>query len=174
MPWGPFSSANEFTTMIDWIGEQPDWLGYAIVSPENGPVGIANYLRISPSAGSIEVGGIAYTSVLQQTRAATEAMFLMADQAFSLGYRRYEWKCDDLNIASRNAALRLGFTYEGTHRQAMVYKGRNRDTAWYSILDGEWKILRPIYEQWLAPANFNESGRQLSSLNARGRADSEK
>ena len=118
---------------------------------------MAAYLRIDPANGVIEVGHINYSSRLQQTRAATEAMFLMMRRAFDeLGYRRYEWKCDSLNEPSRRAAARLGFQFEGIFRQAVVYKGRNRDTAWFSILDGEWPALRGAYEQWLAPANFDE------------------
>ena len=128
-------------------------------------VGVAAYLRIDPANGAIEVGHINYSSRLQQTRAATEAMFLMMRRAFDeLGYRRYEWKCDSLNEPSRRAAARLGFQFEGIFRQAVVYKGRNRDTAWFSILDHEWPALRGAYEQWLAPANFDDRGRQRHSL----------
>ena len=128
-------------------------------------VGVAAYLRIDPANGVIEVGHINYSSRLQQTRAATEAMFLMMRRAFDeLGYRRYEWKCDSLNEPSRRAAARLGFQFEGIFRQAIVYKGRNRDTAWFSILDREWPALRGAYEQWLAPGNFDEHGRQRHSL----------
>ena len=128
-------------------------------------VGVAAYLRIDPANGAIEVGHINYSSRLQQTRAATEAMFLMMRRAFDeLGYRRYEWKCDSLNEPSRRAAARLGFQFEGIFRQAVVYKGRNRDTAWFSILDREWPALRGAYQQWLAPANFDDQGRQRHSL----------
>ncbi len=120
-------------------------------------VGVAAYLRIDPANGAIEVGHINYSSRLQQTRAATEAMFLMMRRAFDeLGYRRYEWKCDSLNEPSRRAAARLGFQFEGIFRQAVVYKGRNRDTAWFSILDHEWPALRGAYQQWLAPGNFDD------------------
>jgi RimJ/RimL family protein N-acetyltransferase len=130
-------------------------------------VGVAAYLRIDPANGSIEVGHINYSSQLQRTRAATEAMFLMMRRAFDeLGYRRYEWKCDSLNEPSRRAAARLGFQFEGIFRQAVVYKGRNRDTAWFSILDHEWPVLRGAYEQWLEPANFDDRGRQRHSLAA--------
>jgi RimJ/RimL family protein N-acetyltransferase len=126
-------------------------------------------MRIDPANGVIEVGGINYSPLLQRKPAATEAMYLMMRRAFELGYRRYEWKCDSLNAPSRAAAQRLGFSYEGVFRQAWVYKGRNRDTAWFSIIDGEWPALREAFERWLAPANFDANGRQrtgLSSLTA--------
>ncbi len=163
MPWGPFATPADLEAVVDWIGAQPDWQGYAIVTPQ-GPQGMACYLRIDPANGVLEVGAIAYAPALQRTTAATEAMFLLADRAFAAGFRRYEWKCDDLNAASRSAAIRLGFTYEGTFRQAVVYKGRNRDTAWYSIVDREWPQLRSSYARWLDPANFDEGGRQRSRL----------
>ena len=143
-----------------------DSLFHAIIDGASGhAVGVAAYLRIDPANGAIEVGHINYSSRLQQTRAATEAMFLMMRRAFDeLGYRRYEWKCDSLNEPSRRAAARLGFQFEGIFRQAVVYKGRNRDTAWFSILDGEWPAVRSGFEQWLAPDNFDDAGRQRRSL----------
>ena len=122
-------------------------------------------MRIDPAAGVIEVGGINYSPRLQRQPAATEAMYLLMRRVFDeLGYRRYEWKCDSLNAPSRAAAQRLGFRYEGLFRQATVYKGRNRDTAWYSILDSEWPALRAAFERWLDPANFDRDGRQRASL----------
>jgi RimJ/RimL family protein N-acetyltransferase len=128
-------------------------------------VGVASYLRIAPAVGSIEVGHILYSPLLQRSRAATEAMYLMMRRAFGeLGYRRYEWKCDALNGPSRRAAARLGFVYEGTFRQATIYKGRNRDTAWYSITDGEWPAVRAAFERWLEPGNFDGEGVQRSTL----------
>ncbi|MGD8870595.1 MAG: GNAT family protein, partial [Gemmatimonadota bacterium] len=131
-------------------------------------VGVASYLRIDPAVGSIEVGHIHYSPLLQRTRAATEAMYLMARRVFDeLGYRRYEWKCDDLNAPSRAAAERLGFTYEGTFRKHRIYKGRNRDTAWYSITDSEWPAIRQAMEAWLDPSNFDESAKQRTRLAAR-------
>jgi RimJ/RimL family protein N-acetyltransferase len=127
-------------------------------------VGVASLMRIDPPNGVIEVGGINYSPLLQRTPAATEAMFLLMRRVFTLGYRRYEWKCDSLNAPSRRAAQRLGFSYEGIFRQAIVTKGRNRDTAWYACIDREWPALEAAYERWLAPGNFDEEGRQRVSL----------
>jgi RimJ/RimL family protein N-acetyltransferase len=142
-----------------------DPLFFAIVErAANRPVGMAAYLRIMPAAGSIEVGAIHYSPLLAGTTGATEAMYLMMKRAFELGYRRYEWKCDSLNAPSRVAARRLGFTYEGTFRQAAVYKGRTRDTAWFSIVNSEWPRLREVFERWLDPENFDVDGRQRSRL----------
>ncbi|MEZ5287532.1 MAG: GNAT family protein [Vicinamibacterales bacterium] len=126
--------------------------------------GVASYLRITPAAGTIEVGHIHFSPALQQTPAATEAMYLMMRRAFELGYRRYEWKCDALNAPSRRAAQRLGFSYEGVFRQALVTKGRNRDTAWYACIDAEWPALSRAFERWLAPDNFDAGGRQREAL----------
>lgn len=139
---------------------------HAIVDTRTGrAVGVAAYLRIDPANGVIEVGHINYSPALQRTAAATEAMYLMLRRAFDeLGYRRYEWKCDSLNAASRAAAIRLGFRFEGVFRQALVYKGRNRDTAWFSITDGEWPAIRAEFERWLAPENFDPHGVQNSPL----------
>ena len=129
--------------------------------------GVAAYQRAAPEHGSVEVGHIALSPRLQRTVAATEAMALMMGHVFNvLGYRRYEWKCDALNLPSRRAAKRLGFTYEGTFRQAVVVKGRNRDTAWFSVTDGEWQLLEPAFAAWLAPANFDALGQQRQSLSA--------
>jgi len=127
-------------------------------------VGVASYLRIDAPVGVIETGHIHYSPLMQQTPVATEAMYLMMRRVFDeLGYRRYEWKCDSLNERSRNAALRLGFKYEGTFRQATMYKGRNRDTAWFSVIDKEWPSLKTAFEQWLEPGNF-DGGQQKISL----------
>lgn len=125
---------------------------------------MAAFLRITPEAGTIEVGHIAYAPELQRTRAATEAMFHLMPWVFEAGYRRYEWKCDALNGPSRRAAERLGFSFEGIFRQAAVVKGRNRDTAWYACIDGDWPALRAAYETWLDPANFDAHGRQRQAL----------
>ena len=137
----------------------------AICLPDGRPVGIASYLRLDHVNGSVEVGGIAYAAELQRTTAATEAMYLMMRHVFdNLGYRRYEWKCDSLNEPSRRAAARLGFTYEGTFPNAVVYKGRNRETDWFSITDDEWPAIRSAFETWLDPANHDEQGRQRRPL----------
>jgi RimJ/RimL family protein N-acetyltransferase len=162
---GPYASFDEYR---DWLvrqapGADPSFR--AFVSQETGEaVGIGAYMRIDPAAGSIEVGHLALSPALQRSPAATEAMYLMMRHAFELGYRRYEWKCDSLNERSRSAAERLGFTFEGLFRHATVYKGRSRDTAWYSVIDSEWPLLREAFECWLDPGNFDRSGAQLSRL----------
>ena len=128
------------------------------------PGGIASYLRITPEAGSIEVGHICISPSMQRGAAATEAMFLMMDWAFRAGYRRYEWKCNALNIPSRRAAQRLGFSYEGIFRNHMIVKGRNRDTAWFSVIDSDWPALSEAYRIWLSPTNFDAKGQQRERL----------
>jgi RimJ/RimL family protein N-acetyltransferase len=165
LAYGPFASVREYREWMsaNCLGSDP--LFYAIVDPVDGkPKGVASYLRIAPAIGSIEVGHLLFSPALKQSTAATEAMFLMMEQAFALGYRRYEWKCDSLNAASRRAAERLGFTFEGIFRNATVYKGRSRDTAWYSIIDQEWPALRGAFLTWLKPSNFDSQGRQKSPL----------
>jgi RimJ/RimL family protein N-acetyltransferase len=165
--YGPFADVESYRAwiMATCLGKDP--LFFAILDLTDGkPVGVASYLRITPASGSIEVGHLHYSERLKRTPAATEAMFLMMQRAFTLGYRRYEWKCDALNAPSRAAAQRLGFSYEGIFRQATVYKGRNRDTAWYSIIDTEWPALRNAFETWLAPDNFSSEGRQRRSLSS--------
>ena len=173
LPYGPFADRAPY---LEWmratcLGDDP--LFHAIVDRASGrAVGVASYLRIDPVAGSIEVGHLRFSPLLQRSVASTEAMYLMMKRAFELGYRRYEWKCDALNAPSRAAADRLGFSYEGLFRQALVYKGRNRDTAWYSIVDHEFPRLAGAFESWLDPANFDEAGRQrrrLSDLTAEAR-----
>lgn len=168
LAYGPFESESAYRAWIDEVSSKSDPLFFAIIDKESGrAIGVASYLRIDPRAGSIEVGHIAYSRLLQGTTAATEAMFLMMQRAFDLGYRRYEWKCDSLNAPSRAAALRLGFTFEGIFRQAVIVKGRNRDTAWFSITDKEWPACREAFQRWLDPANFDDQGRQLTKLAAR-------
>ena len=162
---GPFPDAAALAAVLAETVANPASVSVAVTNPEGGAVGFANYLRIDPANGSVEVGGILFGTALQRTTAATEAMYLMARHVFEdLGYRRYEWKCDALNAPSRAAALRLGFAYEGTHRNAVVYKGRSRDTAWFSITDDEWPDLAAAYERWLHPDGFDEAGVQRSSL----------
>lgn len=142
-----------------------DPMFHAIIDVASGrAVGVAAYMRIEPKMGSIEVGHIHFSPLLQRTPGATEAMCLMMKRAFELGYRRYEWKCDALNAASRAAAQRLGFSFEGIFRQATVYRERNRDTAWYAAIDQEWPALARAFETWLDPANFDEAGRQCVRL----------
>ena len=162
---GPFADAAGLNGWLRELNDDPGSVPHAICLPDGRPVGIASYLRLDHVNGSVEVGGIAYAAELQRTTAATEAMYLMMRHVFdNLGYRRYEWKCDSLNEPSRRAAARLGFTYEGTFRNALVYKGRNRDTDWFSITDDEWPAIRSAFETWLDPANHDEQGRQRRPL----------
>ncbi|MCX6397597.1 MAG: GNAT family protein [Propionibacteriales bacterium] len=150
---------------LDGLAADPMVVPLVICEPDGNPVGTASYMRLDAANGSVEVGSIAYAAALQRTTAATEAMYLMMRHVFDdLGYRRYEWKCDSLNAPSRRAAERLGFTYEGTFRNALVYYGRNRDTAWFSITDTEWPAIRSALEAWLAPENFDAGGNQKASL----------
>ena len=164
LPNGPYHDPDAFRAWVEDAIPKDDPLMHAIVV-DGRAVGHASYLRIAPASASIEVGFINLAPALQRTRAATEFQVLMMKRAFDeLGYRRYEWKCDALNAPSRRAALRLGFTYEGTFRQATFYKGRNRDTAWFSIVDSEWPDLKARFERWLDPANFDASGQQKVAL----------
>ena len=167
LAYGPFASFDDYLAWMRKTCFGPDPFFYVIVDRASGRgTGVAAHMRIQRDAGSIEVGHVHFTSALKRTPAATEAMFLMMERVFALGYRRYEWKCDALNWASRRAAERFGFTFEGIFRQATVYKGRNRDTAWFSITDREWTAIRAVFETWLAPSNFDEDGRQRTSLRA--------
>lgn len=166
LPQGPFAKLDEYRAYLDQAARLDDPLVHTILLAETGrAVGVASFMRIDPAAGVIEVGGINYSPLLQRQPAATEAMYLMMRRAFDeLGYRRYEWKCDSFNAASRAAAERLGFRFEGIFRQATIYKGRSRDTAWFSIIDGEWPALKQAFERWLAPENFAADGRQKRRL----------
>ncbi|MCP5088283.1 MAG: GNAT family N-acetyltransferase [Rhodobacteraceae bacterium] len=165
MPYGPFSSQASYHKWVRGMAGQDDPFFYAIKNLETGRFcGVASYLRIKPAGGSIEVGHINFAPPLQRTKAATEAMYLMMKWAFGAGYRRYEWKCDALNIRSRRAGQRLGLSYEGVFRQATVVKGRNRDTAWLAAIDKEWPALQAAFAAWLAPSNFDADGRQVESL----------
>jgi RimJ/RimL family protein N-acetyltransferase len=166
LPYGPFATLAAYHEWGETVSHADDPLFYAIMDNASGAaVGVASLMRIDPKPGVIEVGGINYSPRLQRQPAATEAMYLLMRRVFDeLGYRRYEWKCDSLNAPSRAAAARLGFQYEGLFRQATVYKGRNRDTAWFSILDREWPALRDAFEAWLDAANFGAEGRQRKSL----------
>jgi uncharacterized protein (DUF952 family)/RimJ/RimL family protein N-acetyltransferase len=165
LPYGPFPTRDAFGEWMSAAVASPDYVLFSIHSgDEHRPTGIAAYLRIQPASGSIEVGHLRFSRRLQRTPAATEAMYVMMKRAFDLGYRRYEWKCDAFNEPSRRAASRLGFSFEGVFRQATVYKGRTRDTAWFSVVDAEWPSLRQAFELWLDPSNFEADGRQKSRL----------
>lgn len=162
---GPFDSNDAYRQWMEssCLGDDP--LFHAIVDADTGKAaGVASYMRIDPRNGMIEVGNINYSPLLQRKRAATETMYLMMKRVFELGYRRYEWKCDALNAPSRAAAQRLGFSYEGLFRQAVVYKGRSRDTAWYAAIDSEWPALERAFTRWLDPKNFDTQGKQRERL----------
>jgi RimJ/RimL family protein N-acetyltransferase len=164
---GPFDHHDDLHRWIERTHGSTDPQFSAVIDLRTGrAAGIASLLRITPESGSIEVGHIHFGPSLQGTAAATDAMYLMMRHVFDAGYRRYEWKCDALNAPSRRAAERLGFTFEGVFRQATAYKGRNRDTAWFSILDHEWPTARTEFERWLDPANFHPDGGQRSRLGA--------
>ena len=166
LPYGPFAGQAEFTAWLEQRAASADPLFYAVVDWESmRALGMASYLRIKPDNGVIEIGHIWFAPELQRTRKATEAVFLLARTAFDdLCYRRLEWKCDSLNIPSRRAADRFGFTFEGIFRQHMIVKGRNRDTAWFSMTDGEWPSRKAAFDAWLAPENFDAEGRQRRAL----------
>jgi RimJ/RimL family protein N-acetyltransferase len=167
LPYGPFETEAAYRPWVEKAAAGSDPLFQSIIDAATGKaVGVASFMRLDLPHGVIEVGGINYSPLLQRKPAATEAMYLMMKRVFELGYRRYEWKCDSLNAPSRAAAQRLGFSYEGLFRQAWIYKGRNRDTKWFSIVDGEWPALREAFETWLAPANFDARGRQRVSLSS--------
>tara|TARA_R110002096_G_scaffold47539_52_gene126916 strand:+ start:4922 stop:5641 length:720 start_codon:yes stop_codon:yes gene_type:complete len=165
MPYGPFTSSAAYHRWAKEMTAGTDPMFFVLRDRTTGHCGgIASYLRISPAAGSIEVGHICISPELQRSCAATEAMYLAMKQVFEAGYRRYEWKCDARNRASRRAAQRLGFSFEGVFRQAAVVKGRNRDTAWFSVIDSEWPALSEAYLAWLSPQNFDPDGRQKERL----------
>jgi RimJ/RimL family protein N-acetyltransferase len=166
LPYGPFATVEEHRAWAESVAAGQDPQFWAIVAAGPGrAVGVASLLRTDRANGVTEVGHINYSPALQRTPAATEAMYLLMRRLFDeLGYRRYEWKCDALNAPSRAAAARLGFTYEGTFRQAVVNRGRNRDTAWFSIIDTEWPRVSAALAAWLDPGNFDAAGRQRSSL----------
>lgn len=162
---GPYSSASAYHRWARENEAGDDQVFYALRDVATGTCGgVASYLRIAPAAGSIEVGSITIAPVLQRSAAWTEAMYLMMKWAFEAGYRRYEWKCNALNLASRRAAQRLGFSFEGIFRNHMVVKGRNRDTAWFSVIDRDWPALAQAFQTWLDPANFDNYGQQKARL----------
>ncbi len=175
LSYGPFAGLDEFTDFLSSTIADHGYVTLTVLDASTGaPLGWASYLRINPEIGTVEIGGVTFGSALQRTPAATEAQYLLAAHAIEdLGYRRYEWKCDDLHAGSRAAAARLGFRYEGTWRKAIMYKGRSRDTAWFAITDDDWTKLGPVIESWLDPSNFDD-GRQrtaLSELTAQVRAE---
>jgi RimJ/RimL family protein N-acetyltransferase len=168
LPDGPYESPEHLREALTWAQSSQDPLYFTLeeLSGQR-PLGLASYLRITPQFGVIEIGHIWFGAELQRTTAATEAIFLLARHAFDdLGYRRLEWKCNALNAASRRSAERFGFTFEGVFRQHQIVKGRNRDTAWYAITDREWPAIRAGFENWLKHTNFDEQGRQRTSLGA--------
>lgn len=166
MPYGPFADIDAYREHARTVMAGDDPYFHSIVDLSTGKaVGVASLMRIVPEHGVIEVGHICYSPLLQRTPGATEAMYLMASRVFDeLGYRRYEWKCNDANAASKRAAERLGFSFEGIFRKHLVVKEKNRDTAWFSITDDEWPRLREAFETWLDPANFDDKGNQRRSL----------
>lgn len=166
LPLVPFEHKLEFSAYLTSISQSQDPVHYAIVDKTSGKaLGTLALMRIDKVQGTVEVGFVIYSDQLKRTRIATEAQYLLACYALDeLGYRRYEWKCDALNEPSKQAALRLGFVYEGIFRNAVVYKGRNRDTAWFSIIDSEWPKIKSRLESWLAPSNFMSDGKQRKRL----------
>jgi RimJ/RimL family protein N-acetyltransferase len=164
---GPFTNAEEFSAFIARRAAAPDPYAYAIIDTAGHAVGYLTLMEIRPQMRVVEVGHVLYSPALQRTPLGTEAQYLLARYAFeTLGYRRYEWKCNALNAASRRAALRYGFSYEGTFRQHLISKGRNRDNAWFSMLDSEWPDRKRNFERWLGPENFTADGRQKTGLSA--------
>ena len=163
--YGPFETLENY---IDWMNQTcfgSDPMFFAIIEKtKDEAVGVGSYLNIKPGNGTIEVGHLNYSPLLQRTTAATEVIYLMMQNVFDLGYRRCEWKCNALNADSRTAAQRFGFSFEGIFRQATIAKGRNRDTAWYSIIDREWPRMRDAFLRWLDPNNFDEDGKQRTRL----------
>jgi len=165
LPTAPFAGPEDCAAWVAGAEASEDPLFFAVRMLGTGDLGgFMSLLRIAPAAGSIEVGFINFAPVLQRTPAATEAVWLTIKWAFEAGYRRFEWKCDSLNLPSRRAAQRYGLSYEGIFRQALVVKGRNRDTAWFAAIDSEYPALRTAFETWLAPSNFDGDGRQILRL----------
>jgi RimJ/RimL family protein N-acetyltransferase len=165
LPHGPFTDRAGFTAYVESVGVMPGLTPFVVLDGAGAPLGVLSYLRNDPAQGSVEVGHVVLSEVLQRSTLATEAQFLLMQHVFDdLGYRRYEWKCDSLNGPSRKAAARLGFRHEGRFSKALVYKGRNRDTDWFAITDDDWPRLKKAYDTWLAPSNFDAAGRQRTSL----------
>lgn len=168
IPFGAPANSAMLLGILAVTAENMGWLSYALRDLTSGEtIGTVSLMRIRPEHGSAEIGCVVFGTALQRTRGATEAVFLLGDYLFSeLGYRRYEWKCDNLNDASRRAAARFGFQFEGVFRNDMIVKGRSRDTAWFAITDEDWVRLKPAYEEWLSDENFDPEGQQKSTLGA--------
>jgi RimJ/RimL family protein N-acetyltransferase len=168
LPYGPFEQFEDFRCWLEITSNSDDPCFFSVIDLSSGKaIGIASYLRITPDVGVIEVGHIHFSPLMQGSAISTEAMYLMMSLIFDdLGYRRYEWKCDSLNQPSCRAAQRLGFLFEGIFRQATLYKSRNRDTAWFSILDSEWPVIKSVFENWLKEENFDLDGNQKTSLSS--------
>ncbi|MES2206691.1 MAG: GNAT family protein [Pseudomonadota bacterium] len=165
--YGPFKYYEDYEEFLTKLINTPNSLSFAVIDKKTDKaIGIIVYDVIEPHNGSLEIGNIKFSSLLKQTTIATEALYLLIKEAFSLGYRRIQWRCNSLNIASRKAAQRLGFSYEGLFRQTTISKGFNRDTAWYSLIDQDWLELRVAFEQWLNLNNFDENGKQKIRLSA--------
>ena len=165
LPYGPFEQRDGFLSWLQEMQSQDDPCFFALIRKSDQlAIGVASFLRIKPEIGVIEVGHIHFSPLLQRSKEASEAMFLMMDWVFSNGYRRYEWKCNARNIASRAAAQRLGFSYEGVFRQATIYKNKNRDTAWFGLIDKDWPAIKACFLEYLSADNFDAHGQALSSL----------
>lgn len=166
LPIGPFPDLDAARGVFTYVGAQRKWQTLTIIPKATGIAsGTASYMRLRPEHGSAEIGCVVFGRALQKTRAATETLYLLARHLFDdLGYRRFEWKCENANEASKNAAVRFGFEFEGIFRYDMVVKGRNRDTAWFSMIDQDWPDIKARFEAWLAPENFDENGEQIKSL----------
>ncbi|XDZ50401.1 GNAT family N-acetyltransferase [Neisseriaceae bacterium CLB008] len=165
LAYGPFADQAAFAIWLAHSARDPDLLFYAICDAQGRALGLVAYLAISLEHGSIEIGHVHFGHAMRRSRISTEAIYLLINQAFNLGFRRCEWKCDSMNQPSAKAALRFGFQYEGLFRQHRVNRGRNRDTQWFSIIDGEWSQLQKRYLNWLNPKNFSDSGVQIEALN---------
>ncbi|MBM3343240.1 MAG: GNAT family N-acetyltransferase [Betaproteobacteria bacterium] len=164
---GPFSNAADYRAWADKVSVSDDPLFHAIFDLHTAkPVGVGAYMRIDAANGVVEIGNLRFSPLMQRTPVSTESMYLMMKHVFALGYRRYEWKCDTFNAPSRRAAQRFGFSYEGVFRQAVIYKQRTRDTAWYSIIDSDWPAIDAAFSEWLAPDNFDADGKQRVALSA--------
>lgn len=165
MGYGPFAQRGEFADWLKCLSDGADPCFYAVIDNASGhALGLLSYLNICPEHGSLEIGHVCFGHALQRSTLASESIYLLARYAFELGNRRLEWKCDNANLRSRRAAERFGFSYEGLFRQHLIRKGRNRDTAWFSLLDHEWPAMRTAFERWLAADNFDAQGRQRQRL----------